>query len=343
MLKDFGVILTIEYTSSTIFLVKVKNRDDSSAAQIVSGTVLKSERTLVAEEFVDAINITSVDSRESYKKQIFATKINEFSHTGDFVVQFFGTGLERSFDALQGNELVGYRYDYSFPLGSYIFYWGSSLITPIWTVGAGVSSRSTVWGTIYEFDLSSSATRSMSQDFALTNENLMFKCLLGFEGTANAGSTFVLTMTLKDSTGAAVTTFTMPLTYAQLNLLSSSSSIIGAGFKLSVLFGVPVNEAIFLKTITVQIQAIGITSGNLRMAMVNWGVYRNEESVARFLGRKIYNLFTKIRSKYIRSFSGISIGNVGDYFDAEGLRYYAKLIEKDYYNDETNIEAINYQ
>lgn len=72
-------------------------------------------------------------------------------------------------------------------------------------------------------------------------------------------------------------------------------------------------------------------------------IRRSHQYFHQLLGRKLQRYYTRPNSKLKNRYSGIYDVNCGDNLSDNGIVYYVKKVAKDFQNNETEIEAINYQ
>lgn len=88
----------------------------------------------------------------------------------------------------------------------------------------------------------------------------------------------------------------------------------------------------------------GISTPSFNMYFDNTSIFEAWNSVPKFLGRKIVKLFANGKhNKNVRTIDGIQPINLCDNYSYASDTYYVKKVEYDYVNNETNLEAINYQ
>ena len=96
--------------------------------------------------------------------------------------------------------------------------------------------------------------------------------------------------------------------------------------------------------VRITVVTIGITSPSFNIFFDNTSCFRAWNTVPKFLGSKMIDYFyARGQNKNIRTIDGIQNINIKDYYSYNGSTYYVKKVEYDFVNNETNLEAINYQ
>lgn len=331
LLRSTGCIAKISYSDYQTFSISIINRDDDlEGTERSLGTILSSEKDTVAEEYIDSVAISADGGDKTYTALSSSVKLSEHQETCLFVINP---------SISNGNEVLNNQ---GIPTGE--VYWGKDFLESggySWSFSSGVSDTTSHSISVRQFDLTSDSTRTATKRIELVRENVLFNCLIFFDGTASSGSLYTLKMQFLDSGSSVLHEFSKNLSYSDLNFYGDSKVLMGL-FLQSAFFDDPV-FASSVEYVKVSIQAVGVGTSTLTMNMYGEGAFFAELTTQRFLGRKIFKLFGSLWSKFVRVLDGVQDWSLGDFFIQGGQRYFFKSVSKDHMEDETTVEAINYR
>jgi hypothetical protein len=338
ILNDFGLILEIEYTSLTDGL-QFNILDRVTAAEIVPVGLLESSKDGLATEYRDSVEIT--DSIVTVKKS-----------KGNTAKQGYSYNAVHSF--INPDNAVGMADEFITPNTVAIL---TTVGEGAKIVGARYGFRGSVLGTIKEDSSAMDAALTISQTFSATDEPIVthFWVRAGYSATVvalikyydeadNIVATYTKSMAIGTITSRAYSDTYFPFNHLFVPFGGTTWYGIGANIdSWGNVFDLTAYTAGKTKIARVDTTFTPTVSDDQNTLYVGQHqCWRGYDSLAGVLSWKLYKLFTSIRKKIVQKLNGIQTFWMGSYVTILGTRYYIKKHVEDFYNNETEIGAINY-
>jgi len=370
IIKSFGFILTIDTITTTQLSVTIKDRIDGVA--VVPSQNIESSKSLLTTEYLESIttspkgNDTSVPDYEFLLKTNFGTSFNYSTALKTEYIESYGTAIARNHLFFLVNTTSGSAVlvNVAFALRDILegarlnTNWDFSDANGLtgWTTGTGAG------GTIAAITSSTdnhtpNVTDSGAVSITLPNDGS--SAYLQWDVTSvDYETTVICWVKFPNLTGISGTTgidFTVSIYDTTPTLLAPENAIAEytSGWTSSTLNSIGYNEWRMMTFRVrpkkgdiiryIRLTVVGsLPSATITLRLDDISMYRSHQYFHQMLGRKLQRYYSKPNSKLMNKYNGIVTANCGDNIIDNSDTFYIKKIAKDYQNNVTEIEAINY-
>lgn len=374
ILKSFGFVLTIDSVTATELNVTIKDRVNGENKDGVVDQLTESERMLLTTEYLEAITTTPKANNVNQPPYEYFLKANygsSFSYTTAFKTKGAFTGGDTDYknylcaigtytvngvsanipfgllDIVSGNRLNS-NWDFPDQIGGVPTGWtggttgSASIATADHTVDNHTPNTTTSGCVLFTLTADNEAAY-LQCDVGSVDYEMLIPMWIKFPSTSGISSSTTITyaVSIYDSSNTLLVPENSISEYEKGWTLSSINSIGATNWRMMTFRIRPKRgEVVKYVRITAVVQ---LPSGSFTMRLDDISIWRSYQYFHQVLGRKLKEYYTRPNSKLKNRYSGIYAVNCGDNISDNGIIYYVKKVAKDFQNNETEIEAINYQ